>query len=298
MERSAARASALVALAACCFGSISILTVIGTRAGVSLTTLLAWRYLLAVLPLALAAGPSRLRMPFGRGVATLFVGGVGQAIVGYLTLSALRWIDAPTLGFLFYTYPAWVAVFAMMRGAEHIDRRKAFSLALSFTGIVLMVGAPRVGGVAWPGVAFGLAGALSYALYLPFLHRLEAETSPTAGSTYVIAGAGITFLIAALVDGSFTLQLTRSAWASATTLALVCTVGGFVLLLRGMASLGPVRAAIVCTVEPFWTALLGVLALGQPLTLATLAGGALIATAVLLIVTAAPRAVEIGGEHP
>ncbi|HEX5580544.1 MAG TPA: EamA family transporter, partial [Gemmatimonadaceae bacterium] len=61
------------------------------------------------------------------------------------------------------------------------------------------------------------------------------------------------------------------------------TALGFVIFLRGLAILGPVRAAIIATVEPFWTAALGALVLGEPLTGATLAGGGLIALAVLLL---------------
>ena len=279
------RATALVALSACCFGSISILTVVGTRAGTSLTNLLLWRYLPAAVVLALIAR----RWPSGatpradrRGVVyAIAVGGGGQALVGLLTLSALRWISAATVGFLFYTYPSWVALFAAVRGTEHVDRRRAASLALSFGGIALMVGAPR--DVAWPGVVLALSGAVSYALYVPFLHRLEAGTSPALASAYVTGGAALVFLVMAAMDGTLTVHLTPTAWGAAATLALVCTVGGFVAFLRGLATLGPVRAAIVSTVEPFWTALLGAAALGQPVTATTVAGGALIAAAVLLL---------------
>jgi drug/metabolite transporter (DMT)-like permease len=57
----------------------------------------------------------------------------------------------------------------------------------------------------------------------------------------------------------------------------------FVLFLRGLAAIGPVRTAIVSTVEPFCAALLGAVVLGQPLSPGTLAGGGLIATAVVLL---------------
>lgn len=40
----------------------------------------------------------------------LFQAGVGRASVATLALLALRWLPAATASFLFYTYPAWVAV--------------------------------------------------------------------------------------------------------------------------------------------------------------------------------------------
>jgi drug/metabolite transporter (DMT)-like permease len=63
----------------------------------------------------------------------------------------------------------------------------------------------------------------------------------------------------------------------------VCTVLAFLAFMRGLGRLGPVRTAIVSTVEPFFTAVLGALVLGQAFGPATLAGGALIAAAVLLL---------------
>jgi drug/metabolite transporter (DMT)-like permease len=47
--------------------------------------------------------------------------------------------------------------------------------------------------------------------------------------------------------------------------------------------LGTVRTAIISTVEPFYTAVLGAIVLGQAAGPGTIAGGALIAAAVLLL---------------
>ena len=97
------------------------------------------------------------------------------------------------------------------------------------------------------------------------------------------AGASLLFAIGAAVDGTWTAQLPNASWTAALVLALLCTVVAFQAFLRGLHVIGPVRAAIVSTVEPFWTAVLGALALDQPLTPATMGGGALIASAVLLL---------------
>ena len=66
-------------------------------------------------------------------------------------------------------------------------------------------------------------------------------------------------------------------------LAVFSTAIAFITFLRGLEALGPVRTAIVSTFEPFWTALLGALLLAQPVGLATIAGGACIIVAILLL---------------
>src|SRR5690606_1928986 len=99
------------------------------------------------------------------------IGGFGQALLVYLALSSLAYIPAATLAFLFYTYPAWVALVQSVRGAERLDLRRAAALALSFAGIVVMVGlpggtgasgAPAADGEQWRGVALALAAAMVY----------------------------------------------------------------------------------------------------------------------------------------
>jgi drug/metabolite transporter (DMT)-like permease len=74
-----------------------------------------------------------------------------------------------------------------------------------------------------------------------------------------------------------------AAWWSVLALAFLCTAGAFLVFLRGLNVLGPVRTAIVSTIEPFFTAILGALFLSQPMTPTVLAGGALIAIAVVLL---------------
>ena len=137
------KAAALIMIAACGYGSLSIGTALAGREGVSLQTLMAWRYTLAAPLLILAVGGvRRLRATPARALTLFVVGGFGQTVVTWLSLSALEWLSAASLGFLFYTYPAWVALFAALAGAERLTRGRAGALVLALVGIALMVGSP------------------------------------------------------------------------------------------------------------------------------------------------------------
>jgi drug/metabolite transporter (DMT)-like permease len=279
----------LVLLSAACFGANSILTLVAIRAGVPLFAVLFWRYGLAAPMLAAVAalsGPGRLAIPRRRLLPLLTLGGGGQALVIFLAMTSLNWIPAATLGFLFYTYPAWVAVFAALRGSERFDRRRVLALGLSLAGVVFMVGAPLLGasGALHPaGVALALGAAVVYALFIPLIGRLQAGLDPAAASTYVVLAASALFGILALATGNFRLALPPVGWATVLALALISTTLGFIAFLRGLAVLGPVRTAIVSTVEPFWIAVLGLVVLSQPISPSVLGGGALIAAAVVLL---------------
>ena len=279
------RAVALIVASAACFGSVVIFTELAKRAGASLATTMAGRYLAGgALLLALGGGARALtRLPRRRVAALILAGGGGQATIAYLTLTALDYVPAATVAFLFYTYPSWVAIFAVLRGSERVGRTRGAALALSLAGILLMVGSPWERALDPRGVALALAGALVYALYIPLLQRLQAGVGAVPASTVLVAATGVIFAVAGLLTGTLSVQLAPAAWLWIAALAVVCTAIAFIIFLRGLAVLGPVRTAIVSTVEPFWTALLAIPALGQPLRPATVAGGALIAAAVLLL---------------
>ena len=272
-----------MAAAACCFGSISPLTLTALSAGASLPSLITWRYLIAAPLLLAVAGGAAFRQNRRLTIRLAVLGGGGQAIVTGLTLYALRWVPAATEAFLFYTFPAWVAIFAAVRGTERLTRDRVVALVLSLVGIGVMVGTPGAAALDPIGVLFVLTAAVVYALYIPLIDGLRHQTSSTITAAWISTGASVAFATWAAIDGSLTQPMPLTAWGVALVLALLCTVVAFSLLLRGLATLGPVRTAIVATVEPFWTSVLAALMVSQPMTAGTIVGGVLIAVAVLLL---------------
>lgn len=271
-------------LAALGFAAVSILTSLATATGLTLATVLAWRYTLAAVVLTTwVATHEYKRIPPGEMLRFVTVGGFGQALLVYLALSSLRYIPAATLAFLFYTYPAWVALVQGVRGAERLDGRRAMALLLSFAGIGIMVGMPGAEGIDRRGVLLALAAAMVYGAYIPVMRVLQKDHPVAPPSAYSKIGAALAFLVLSVSDQSFTWRLTGEAWVWVIALTILSTVLPSVFFLMGLIRLGPVRTAIVSTVEPFLTALLGVLVLRQALTLPTLAGGALIIGAVVLL---------------
>ena len=210
------------------------------------------------------------------------IGGCGQALITYLSLHALEYIPVGPLAFLFYTYPAWVALLAAIRRTERLTPVRVVALTLALAGVTIMVGAPteRLNPI---GVMLALGSALLYSAYLPALEHVQEGVPALLATFLLIAGAAVTFVIAAFLTGRLYLPVGVAVWSEIFVLALVSTVIAFLTLIKGLAVLGSVRTAIVATVEPFITAILGVLVLGNQLSASTLVGGILIAAAVLLI---------------
>ncbi len=270
-------------LAAAGYSAVSTLTSIALAERVSLASVLMWRYALGALVLVTFVGVRGYpRLPPPEAAAWLALGGGGQALFVGLALSSLRFIDVATLAFLFYTYPAWVAVVQALRGTERLSARRVVALALSFGGVIVITGKPG-GAAAWPGIALALSAAVIYGGYIPTLQRMQ-KTHPVAlTSAHAKVGSAVCFLLLAVGQESFAGSMTQMAWLAILALTVFSTVLPSVFFLMGLMRLGPVRTAIVSTVEPFLTAVLGAVVLRQAVTPRILLGGALIVAAVVIL---------------
>jgi drug/metabolite transporter (DMT)-like permease len=282
-DTSVSRATLLIVVSAVSFGSISVLTVLTTRAGVPLLTVMAWRYVLGAVLLSAAVQIKQIRsIPRERLIQLVLVGGLGQAFITYLSLHALEYIPVGPLAFLFYTYPAWVALLAAIRKTERLTLTRVIALVLALAGVTIMVGTPteKLNPI---GVLLGLVSAFLYSVYLPTLEFVQDGIPALVSTFLLIVGAATSFVIAALFTGRLFLPEGIAVWSNIFLLAVVSTVIAFSSLIKGLSVLGPVRTAIIATVEPFFTTILGAMVLGNQFGTATLIGGVLIAMAVLMI---------------
>ena len=266
------------------FSTIAIFTVLLANAGTPLLPAMLGRYVVASLVLIpVAGGLAAMRLPRMRMLQLAGIGGLGQAAIAFLSLSALEYISAATLVFLFYTFPAWVALRAVLLRTERLTGIRLFSLALSFGGVGVMVGWPGAESVHPLGAGLALSAAVVYALFIPLIDRLRAGISATVATAWVAVGATLIFLVAAVVARDLAVPASTLSWLYILGLGTVSTAVAFTLFLRGLQVLGPVSAAIITTAEPFFVATLAALFLGQPITPQTVIGGSLIAIAVLVL---------------
>jgi drug/metabolite transporter (DMT)-like permease len=244
---------------------------------------MAWRYVLGALFLGMVVQKRQIATIRKRRILQLMlIGGVGQALITYLSLHALEYIPVGPLAFLFYTYPAWVAMVAAIRRTERLTPIRVSALVLALAGVTIMVGMPteKLNPI---GVILALASALLYSGYLPALEHLQEGIPALLATFLLIAGAAISFVFAAFFSRDLIVPTGAAVWSNILLLALVSTVIAFSTLIKGLAVLGPVRTAIIATIEPFFTAILGAVVLGSQLGILTLIGGILIASAVLII---------------
>ncbi len=243
-----------------------------------------WRYFLAVIIVLLVLRRQVIDHMRSAHVWQLFVvGGIGQAVITYLSLRALDYLPVGPLAFLFYTYPAWVAIISAVTGRERLTLPRVIALVVAMTGIFVMIGLPEEGEMNTIGLVLALGTALLYALYLPALHTVQKKLPPGVSTFYLLLGVVAAFLVASVVTGQIQAPHSAETWINVLLLSVIGTVLAFGTLLAGLRVLGPVRTSIVSTVEPFFTAMLGIVLLGEVLSRETIVGGLMIATAVIIL---------------
>lgn len=278
------RGTILILISAACFGTTLIFTQRALNGGATLPAILVYRYVLGTILLCIVAGG------FGPVLAIrerrwklLIVGGLAQAAIAALSVASLKFISAPSVAFLFYTYPTWVAVLAIVRRTERVDARKVAALVLSLAGIVTIVGNPLATQLDPRGIALALAAAVIYAVMIPWLGAMQAGLKPAAALTWIALGAAICFVVGALALRTPLFPPSAALLINGAALAVIPTAIAFVVFLKGLAELGPVKTAIVSTVEPFLVALLSGIVLGQQVGLRIWIGGAMIAAAMIVL---------------
>jgi drug/metabolite transporter (DMT)-like permease len=278
------------------FGAMGIFGKLAFDAGATVGTLLSVRFALAAAlfwALVLASGAAgRLRTLRRRDLwAGLALGGAGYAVQAGCYFAALERLDVSLLSLVLYTFPAIVAVAAVVLGRDRLDGRRVAALLLASGGLVLVLAGAAADALEPVGAAFGLGAAVVYSGYILASEGLARRVDPLLLSALVCTGAAALLTAATGVLGELRpAQLTAAGWGWLACMAVVSTVAAIGLFFAGLRRVGPTTAAILATVEPLVTVLLAFAVFGETLTAPQLLGGALVLAAVPALHARWPRA--------
>ncbi len=268
---------ASIGLAAMLFGGVVILGKIVTDRHVPVPSFLALRFGIAgVLMIVMLAALRRpLRPVRGEGWRLTLLGAVGYAAESALFFLAIRHGGPAAVTLLFFTYPVWVALLAVVTGRGLPGALVLAALVAAVTGAALVVVGSGGLDITGAGIAFALASALTYSLYLTGADRVLRRTDSLTGAMWVSASAATALGVAAFVTGNAGVPHDGLLWLAVVGTAAF-TAGAFFFLFEGLRRLGAVRTAIVSAAEPLVAAILSVIVFDERLYAGTIVGGALI----------------------
>lgn len=281
------RGSLLILVSAVCFGSMALCARLAYADGVDTTTLLAVRFALAALVLALPLAAGRIALPRGRALYGYALMGLVYTGMAWSYFNALHFASSSTVALVLYTFPVFVAVASAGLRIDRFGLPEWLAVGASTLGTALLVGT-ALGGSA-TGVAFAFASAVLYAGYIIIGSKLSAtSTNPLAGSWVVLAVAGA--LNGALTAGTgWHLPHGAVGWTALAAIVLAGGVLAIVTFIAGLRLVGPTLASVLSTLEPVVTIALGVSFLGEALHGSSLAGALLILGAAIGLTLARAR---------
>jgi drug/metabolite transporter (DMT)-like permease len=254
---------------------------------------------LGLMLLALVRSPSTLRIRRDEVLRLAVFGVCGVALVQLFYFLAIHRLDIGIALLIQYLGPLFVAIYARMFGHERVRRRIWAALALSLTGLTLMVELWQGVALDGLGVVFALISAVIFAAYLLLAEYEVGFRDPIslmawgfffATAFWTVAQPWWSFP-AGRVAQTVSLQGRLSAWhlpvwALVLWVVVLGTIVPFVLIVGAMQHLSAIRVGITAMLEPVVATIVAWAWLQETLAPVQLAGACIVLAAILLAQTA------------
>lgn len=248
----------------------------------SVMNILAWRFLLAFILMALLAhrhlrAASRATWRDGSILGLLF----------FLTMTcemlALERTATTNVALLENTAIIWTPLAAALLARRRPQADQVFYAIMAFIGVACLVITGRDFQLA-PGDLYALCAALIYTAAIILTDRFaKANPSGVFAMGIIQVGAlGALALVCAPFSGGLAVPSQTNTWLALAFLVIVCTGFGFTLQPLAQRYTSAERAGLFCGLNPLCTALLGAIFLHERLSLQGYLGFALILSAILL----------------
>ncbi len=249
--------------------------------GIPLDSLLFLRFAIAGAVMAGWMLIARQAWPRGRSLAGLaLMGGVGYVGQSWCYFSALSHASAGLTALLLYLFPAIVTVLHAVLARRMLRPLRAAAVLVALAGTTLTIGG-NVEGQAL-GVAFGIAAALIYALYIIVGERVTAGIGAIPAVTVIMLASSVSSALIVLGRG-FAAPVTPTGWVAVLAIALVCTVVAITAFFAGLSRLGAPDASTLSTLEPLATIVLAAVFLGERISFTQMLGGTIILAAAIVL---------------
>lgn len=274
------------AVAAASYGLNPLFTLPLYRAGMSVDSVLFYRYLLAVAMLGIMMLVRRQSFALGRSdLLPLAVMGLLFSFSSLFLFQSYNHMDAGIASTLLFLYPVLVAVIMAVGFREKVTMATSLSILLALVGIALLYQGGDGGTLSLVGVVLVMLSSLCYAIYIVGVNRSSLRELSTEKLTFYALLFGLSVYVVRLRFG-FGLQAIPEPrlWVDALSLALFPTVVSLVAMACAIRRIGSTPTAILGALEPVTALFFGVTVFGERLTPRIVAGVVLILSAVMLII--------------
>jgi|SRR5574344_70618 drug/metabolite transporter (DMT)-like permease len=254
--------------------------------GINSSTVLFYRYALAVVMFAvvmLFRGES-FRIKWGHAIRFALLGAffAGSSATLYVSF---HYLDAGVASTILFCYPIMVAVLMTVFFHEHVTWQSFLSIILAMLGIMLLYRGDGNITLNPTGMILVILSSLLYAVYIISVNRWKTDMSSLKFTFYIVLFGLFTMLAYAGFSGE-PLQLLHGVkeWGCAVQLALLPTVLSLFFMTIAIQRVGSTPSAIMGALEPVTAVVIGVCIFGESFTFRLAIGIVLILSGVILII--------------
>jgi drug/metabolite transporter (DMT)-like permease len=196
------------------------------------------------------------KWPSRRDVITLVLLGIlGNGLYQLLFIEGLSRTKVGNAALIIAAAPAFIAVASRIKGIERVRRRNMSGVALSVSGVALVVvGSAQSdhGNATLLGALLVFSGVLCWTTFTVLMQPLAIRTDPVQLSALTMAGGVLPLLFATPVALAATRWGTvgPAAWGSLFFASVISMVIAYLFWYRGLRVLGPTRTAVYGNLQP------------------------------------------------
>ena len=274
-------------LSAVCYGTNPLGALHLYEEGVNTATVLAHRFGLAVIMLAVVMLIKRESFKVTRQeFKVLFSLGILFAASSITYYQSFHFMDAGIASTILFVYPVMVAVIMALFFKERVTAMTVAAIAMSLVGIGLLYKGETGASLSAMGIVLCVLSSLAYAVYIVVVNQSSIRMSSFKVTFYAMLVCEITLILYSFTSPELYLHALPSAraWAFAVWLSVVPTILSLVFMTVAVHHVGATPTAILGALEPLTAVAIGVVVFGEMLTPRLIVGIIFILFAVMLVV--------------
>ena len=274
-------------LSAVCYGTNPFGALPLYEEGVNTATVLAHRFGLAVILLAVIMVIKRIDFKVTRReFKVLFSLGVLFAASSITYYQSFHFMDAGIASTILFVYPVMVAVIMALFFKEKVTSMTVMAIVLSLVGIGLLYKGGAGVSLSVIGIVLCILSSLAYAIYIIVVNQSDIKMSSFKVTFYAMLVCEITLILYSFTSPELYLHMLPSprAWSFAVWLSIVPTILSLVFMTVAVNHVGATPTAILGALEPLTAVTIGVIIFGETLTPRLIVGILFILFAVMLVV--------------
>ncbi len=274
-------------LSAVCYGTNPFGALPLYEQGVNTATVLAHRFGLAVILLAVIMVIKHIDFRVTRReFKVLFSLGILFAASSITYYQSFHFMDAGIASTILFVYPVMVAVIMATFFKEKVTTMTVVAIVMSLVGIGLLYKGGAGVSLSVIGIVLCILSSLAYAIYIIVLNQSNIKMSSFKVTFYAMLVCEITLILYSFTSPELYLRVLPSprAWSFAVWLSIVPTILSLVFMTVAVQHVGATPTAILGALEPMTAVAIGVLVFDEALTPRLMVGILFILTAVMLVV--------------